>query len=265
MVKANRTSDLHDVEFIVTSPLPSPAGHPIEALNPSSAAASTYHLQPPYQPLGPGDQSILACLAVLREFQAAGKIRQVGISAFPLPVLLRVARLVKETTGTGLDIIQCYAHQTLVNSALEEGYLQAFEDAGVKTIVNAAPLAMGILTSSGGPDWHPAKAEESLSSGVWQATREAAKSCEKAGTTLEQVASDYGYRELRQGRGKGKVVPVVIGCKDLSEIHRTLESYSRVRKGAAKWKKVEEECRALFKEKGADGWSWQSPDKSNFE
>jgi D-arabinose 1-dehydrogenase len=255
--------DLHDVEFVVSSPIPTPSGHHLEALNPSSASASTHHLHEPYEVLGAGDSSILACLAVLREYQAQGKIRQVGISAFPLPVLLRLARVIKQTTGKPLDIIQCYAHQTLLNSALEEGYLAAFEDAGVQTIVNAAPLSMGILTTGGGPDWHPARSPENAS--VFDATREAVKVCDQAGATIEKVASDYGYRELRQNGGKGKVVPVVIGCKDLSEIHRTLESYGRVKRGEGKWEEVQKKCRDLFREKGADGWTWESPGRSSFD
>lgn len=197
----------------------------------------------------------------MRDLQQAGKIRKVGFAGFPLPFLLRLAWLAREQTGHGVDIIQSFSHQTLLNSALGDRYIAEFEKAGVQQIANAAPLSMGVLTTQGGPSWHPSRT--AADGKYFEATRDAAKLCQDRGTTLEEVASDFGYRPVHMSNGN--LIPVVIGCKDLSEVHRALESYARVTYGKKDSREVQEEVRALFKERGAAGWSWASPAAECFE
>jgi D-arabinose 1-dehydrogenase len=220
-----------------------------------------FHLDPPYSPLGPGEHSILDTYAALRELQIEGKIRKIGIAGYPLPFLLRLALLIKEQTGRPIDIVQSYAHQTLLNSTLSAGYLAAFEKAGVKQVVNAAPLSMGTLTTQGGPDWHPIRQVEGGK--YYQATRDAAKLCQERGTTLEAVASDFGYRPVHQS--DGKLVPVVIGCKNMEEVHRALESYARVAYDRTDSKETQQEVRALLEKVGAADWSWANPGPGDFQ
>jgi len=218
-------------------------------------------LDPPYAPIGPGEQSILDTFAALREMQVEGKIRKIGIAGFPLPFLLRLALLIKEQTGRPVDIVQSYAHQTLLNSTLSAGYLAAFEKAGVKQVINAAPLSMGCLTTQGGPEWHPIREVEGGK--YFQATRDAVKLCQEKGTTLEEVASDFGYRPVHQS--DGKLVPVVIGCKNLEEVHRALESYARVAYDRTDSRTTQQQVRELFEKAGAADWSWANPTAANFE
>lgn len=252
-------TDLHDVEYVVDSPHPSPAGMHLDALGPDAAA---WHLDPPYVAQGPGDESILETFAVLREYQAAGKIKRVGLASFPLPVLLRLCLLILERTGQPVDIIQTYCHQTILCSTLEEGYLAAFTDrAKVPQVVNAAPLSMGILTTSGGPAWHPARSVDK----VWNATREAVELCKAHGTTLEAVAVAFGYRTLRQDNGA--VVPVVVGCTNLEQLHQTLQTYAQMNGGTLQPEvaAAEKAVRKLFEERGVLNWSWEKPSPEDFE
>jgi len=252
-------ADIHDVEHRSDAPHPS-SGFPLEALS-NPEEREKFRLNPPYQPLGPGEQSIIDTYAALRELQLAGKIRKIGIAGYPLPFLLRLALLIKEQTGRPIDIVQSYAHQTLLNSTLSAGYIAAFEKAGVKQVVNAAPLSMGILTTQGGPDWHPIR--EVKGGRYYQATRDAAKLCQERGTTLEAVASDFGYRPVHQS--DGKLVPVVIGCKNLEEVHRALESYARVAYDRTDSRETQQEVRELFEKAGAADWSWQNPSPGSFD
>lgn len=231
---------------------------PIEALDDDSKRKE-FHLNPPYVPLGPGEQSILDTYNALCELQSAGKIRKIGVAGFPLPFLLRLALLIRDQTGHGVDVLQTYSHQTLLNSALADRYLVEFEKAGVKQVINAAPLSMGILTTQGGPDWHPFRHENGGE--IFKATREAVKLCQEQGTTLEAVASDFGYRPVHHSNGN--LVPVVIGCKDLSEVHRTLESYARVTYDRVDSRDLQEKVRELFVNRGVAGYSWQSPGPDN--
>ena len=192
-------------------------------------------------------------LNTLRQLQQEGKIRRIGISGYPLPVLLRIALLAKSLPPMRpLDIIQTYAQQTILNDSLEQGYLEAFtEIAGVLQVMNAAPLAMGVLTDSGGPSWHPVRTQPG---GQWEASREAASLCRERGTRLEVVASEFGFRELRQK--DGKVVPVVVGCKNVHEVRRALESHRDAKGGVSV---VGAEVVKLFEEKGVRGFSWACP------
>lgn len=118
---------------------------------------------------------------------------------------------------------------------------------------------MGILTTQGGPAWHPFRQE--AGGKIFDVTREAVKLCQERGTTLEAVASDFGYRPVHHS--DGRLVPVVIGCKDLSEVHRTLESYARVAYDRVDSREVQDEVRVLFKERGVTGFSWASPSPEN--
>jgi len=200
----------------------------------------------------------------LSELQAAGKIRKIGVAGYPLPVLLRLTYLAK-SAGIHLDIVQTYAQQTIINPSLTAGYLAAFEDAGVAEVTNAAPLAMGILTSSGGPEWHPARA---AGDGIFDACQEAAKLCRERGTSIEEISLNFGYKEVKMG--KGNVLPVVIGCKDISEIKRSVKQWREVNVPGArsaeeteKLGKVEEEVIKLFEERGVRGISWSSPGEAS--
>lgn len=131
----------------------------------------------------------------------------------------------------------------------------------MQQVMNAAPLSMGILTTQGGQAWHPIRQE--AGGKYYETTREASKLCQERGTNLETVASDFGYRPLHHSNGN--LVPVVIGCKDLSEVHRTLESYARVAFDRVDSRELQEEVMALFKEKGVAGFSWSNPSKDCFE
>lgn len=245
---------LHDPEFVASAPFPCPAGTHLDALG---ADAGKYHLVEPYIPLGHGDAAILACLQALRDLQAQGKIRRVGLAGYSLPVLLRLCRMAK-AAGQPVDIVQTYAHQTILCASME-GYLPAFTDLGVK-IVNAAPLSMGLLTTGGGPDWHPARKMPEL----FGATREAVQVAKDCGSSIEDVACAFGYRTVLQG---GEPVPVVIGCTDLKQLHQTLKVYADVQRGAGDEKRdaAEKEVLALFKAKGVHNLSWQSPAPDAFD
>lgn len=120
---------------------------------------------------------------------------------------------------------------------------------------------MGILTASGGPEWHPAKNERD---GMVEACAEAVRVCKERGTSIEQVALNYGYKEVKMGNGE--VVPVVIGCKSIDEIKRTVKQWREVNvpgvrdeSEGVKVQAVEDEVIRLFEERGVKGVSWSSP------
>ena len=50
--------------------------------------------------------------------------------------------------------IGTYAHNTIINDSIKND-IEYFKDKNIK-IINSSPLAMGLLTDKGPPDWHPA-------------------------------------------------------------------------------------------------------------
>jgi D-arabinose 1-dehydrogenase len=207
------TLDLHDVEFVASNP--DPAGFHLEALDPAHSAhynLGALHSDEKLRSLGAGDDKILAALDILRTYQSQGKIRKVGLAGYSLPLLLRLSLLVLQETGRPLDIIQSYGHHNLLTSTLP-AFIPYFRDrAQVKHIANASPFNMGILTSRGPPDWHPASEQ------VKQAARDVVGDLAERGNgsvKIETLASRFGMRELRSG---DQTVPVVIGVKDFAEV-----------------------------------------------
>ncbi|WWC91542.1 uncharacterized protein L201_006488 [Kwoniella dendrophila CBS 6074] len=250
---------LHDIEYIL--PPPSYSGNPLDSLSKILEDGS-----------GPTneEQILLTAVETLRELKSQGKILKVGIAGYPLPVLLRIALLILKTSGKGLDVLQTYSHQTIQNSSLSSGYLKAFNDqAKVENVISAAPLSMGLLTSSGGPDWHPARSHSKL----FETTRQVVEKCKENNTTIEDVSLNFGYRPIYQD--KTKKIPIVIGCINLEQLHSTLNKYKQVNptfsyedaeQEARDWDiqdekavRFENEIGKMFENNGVKNWSWECP------
>jgi L-galactose dehydrogenase len=116
-------------------------------------------------------------IPALTELCAAGKIRYVGVTGYPIGALASVA------ARTRLDTVLSYCRYTLLDQALDD-WLPAFARRGV-AVLNASPLAMGLLTEHGAPDWHPAPAE------LRERCAEAVRVCAGRGGRLEELALQF--------------------------------------------------------------------------
>ncbi len=95
------------------------------------------------------DQIINETLPALREIQRSGKARYIGITGYPLRMLVSVAE------SERVDTILSYCHYNLLVTDLET-CLAPFTRAKGIGLINASPLHMGLLSGSKIPDWHPA-------------------------------------------------------------------------------------------------------------
>ena len=86
---------------------------------------------------------------VLHDLKREGKCRFVGMSCYPLGLLRQAIERCR------LDVVISYCHFNLQNTRLLAELLPAAERHGVG-VLNASPLAMGLLTNQGPPPWHPA-------------------------------------------------------------------------------------------------------------
>lgn len=93
-------------------------------------------------------------IPALQKLKAAGKTRFIGITGLPLEVFTYV--LDRVPSGS-VDVILSYCHYSINDTALVD-LLPYLKSKGVG-VITASPLAMGLLTESGPPMWHPASAE----------------------------------------------------------------------------------------------------------
>jgi len=185
-----------------------------------------------------------------------GLVRAVGISGYPLPVLLRLALLVLHNPPyRPLDAILSYSHYTLQNNIFS-AFAPVFRTrANVSQLTTASPLSMGLLKSDV-PDWHPAPPE------LLAAKNKAVDYCISHGWQggLPNLALGFSARrdipDLMD-------VPLVVGLSTLAEIHESMKVWWDANCGQEqviqKRKQHEEAVRHIFQVAGWQGWSWPSP------
>ncbi|KAH7930272.1 Aldo keto reductase [Leucogyrophana mollusca] len=245
---------LHDVEFVSGSKLPRPGGNHLGALTSEKEA---YGLDEGSGGvvLGEGDEAVLGAIAELRKLKQEGVIRNVGISGFPLPTLLRLALLVKAKTGEPLDIVMSYCHLTLQNRTVVAFKDSFIERAGVKQVVTASPFSMGLLNPKP-PAWHPAP--DNLKTAVAAAVQKCAQWSERGDSGLPDLALEYSMERAREAE-----MPSVVGLSTLKDVHESARVWSTLEKSElgkdVEWKKHVQEVTDLFAEQGLLDFSWETP------
>ncbi|CAG8630174.1 4735_t:CDS:2 [Funneliformis caledonium] len=169
------------------------------------------------------------------------KLEDVVEEGYPLDVLLKIARL-QYDRNQPIDVILSYSHYCLHNIKLSD-YIQEFNRVGVRYIMNASPLSMGLLRNNGPPDWHPASNE--LRHAVAQSSALASSNnlnisklailfaLDLSGiiTTViglsnpTEVDDAISFLKEAQARQRGEAVTPEIEKKVLTEIHQILEPY----------------------------------------
>jgi D-arabinose 1-dehydrogenase len=218
-----------------------------------------------------------------------GTIKYIGISGYPVDVLVELAELVRRETGEPLDCVMSYANYTLQNRTLLKSGVQGLKAAGVEVVPNASILGMGLLRSGGVPgDWHPAPLP------LRETAAEMAARCKSEwGMTIEDVAVKWALEQWwhdgevvgtsaalpnEQGRGftqnkhlgKEKIGVTVIGVSTVEELEHTKESWNFMlvegfKEGSPcnlteRRKKVQECAQKIYEGFGEwKDYSWPSP------
>ena len=119
-------------------------------------------------------------LPALVKLRDEGVVRHVGITDLQPENLQWVIDHVEPGT---VESILCFCHYSLNDDMLTD-YLDYFEERGIG-VINASPFSMGLLSSRGAPDWHPAP--ESLR----DACKRAAEYCAAQGYPIEELAIQF--------------------------------------------------------------------------
>ncbi|KAJ2742454.1 hypothetical protein GGI20_004469 [Coemansia sp. BCRC 34301] len=167
-------------------------------------------------------QVVDVALPMLFDFKQRGLVRKVGISGYPLDVLLRICQIQQER-GAPLDVCLSYCNLNL-HCQLLAAFVPRLRAAGVEVIIAASPLSMGLLCHGATPEWHPAKPE--LKAAVKQCVelvQSYAKSCnntEASDISLAEIAENYAF-------SFNAVDVHLVGAKTAQEIEHALSAYDR--------------------------------------
>ncbi|KAJ1308599.1 hypothetical protein OPQ81_004297 [Rhizoctonia solani] len=214
---------LHDTEFVCSPVWPSdPTGNPTKILEDRAlSAAWGIDGEDEGRVHGPGDQTIIDAFDELKKMKDEGIIREIGLTGYPLPVLLRLGRLVA-SKGNPADIIMSYSHSNIQNHSFE-AFAPLLLKTGVKQLLTASPFNMGYLTNHT-PDWHPAPPEM-----VSFKDNQLVKLAENWPGGLPNLAMGYA---LRRKSGVMADIPTVAGFSRTSEVHEAMSVWREVTGGA---------------------------------
>ena len=119
-------------------------------------------------------------LPALVELREKGIVGHVGITDLQLENLKWV---VEHCEAGTVESILNFCHYTLNDDALLD-YLDFFRQRGIG-VINASPLAMGLLSQRGIPAWHPAPKP------LVEACHRAAEHCRQKGYQIEKLAVQF--------------------------------------------------------------------------
>lgn len=122
--------------------------------------------------------------ATLQKLKKEGKTRFIGMSCYPLGLLKQAIE------RCDLDVVISYAHCNLFNTRLLTELLPVAEARGVG-VMNASPLAMGLLTNQGPQPWFSGRAE------VVAACRKAAELCRNRGADISFLGMQFACSQKR--------------------------------------------------------------------
>ena len=125
-------------------------------------------------------------LPALVELREQGLVSHVGITDLQPENLQWVIEHVPAGT---VESVLCFCHYSLNDDLLVE-YFDWFEERGIG-LINASPLSMGLLSSRGVPDWHPADRR------LVEACARAAAHCAAKGYPIEKLAVQYAISNPR--------------------------------------------------------------------
>src|SRR5262245_3887960 len=122
--------------------------------------------------------------AALRRLKDEGKTRFIGMSCYPLGLLKRAVERCE------LDVVISYAHCNLFNTRLLTELMPVAEARGVG-VLNASPLAMGLLTNQGPQPWFPGQPE------IVAACKKVAELCRSRGADISFLGMQFCYSQKR--------------------------------------------------------------------
>lgn len=144
-------------------------------------------------------------LPALVELREKGIVSHVGITDLQPENLKWVIENVPAGT---VESVLCFCHYSLNDDLLTE-YFDFFEANGIG-VINASPLSMGLLSTRGVPDWHPAP------KALVDACARAASYCNSKGCPIEKLAIQYSI-------GNPRIATTLFSSANPDNVRRNIE------------------------------------------
>lgn len=159
------------------------------------------------------DEIMTVSVPYLIELKKEGKIKNIGFSTYRLETVRNAS---KYEIFRELDVLLIYGHNTLINNSLTTiRPLLANYNIG---LIDASPLALGLLRDSPPPDWHPTNNEQR------QLVNKVAKMT-KTGSNGKISLSDLAvYHTLTNMLGSS----LLIGMETVEQLEANMEVYQKV-------------------------------------
>jgi L-galactose dehydrogenase len=156
-----------------------------------------------------GDPEVIIheTLPALHRLKKQGKIRHVGITGYPLQILKSIASTAE------VDTILSYCHYNLMDTTMDQVLTPFARKQGIG-LINASPLHMGMLTTSGAPDWHPAPQE------VEEAAQKATACCAEHGIDISALALQFAL-------DYDEVASTLVGMSSPRSVKRNVQAVGR--------------------------------------
>ena len=151
----------------------------------------------------PREQIINETLPAMHQLKKEGKVRFVGITAYPLHLLKDVAE------RTEVDTILTYCRYNLMDTSMDEVLTPLCREKGIG-LINASPLNMRALTEKGAPAWHPA------SNRVLEVAQKAAQYCRSKNADISELAMQFALAHEY-------VSTTLVGMSKVRHVARNLE------------------------------------------
>ena len=142
-----------------------------------------------------------------------------------------------------------YSHLTIQNDTLIPFAEELTGRAGVKQLITASPLCMGLLTSDP-PEWSLAPEKLKL------ASSEAVDVCSTWAGGLPDVALGFSYRNARH-----LGISTVVGMGSFEQVHETMRIWREIMSEDRMQARKEREGQVIrvFDASGYRNYSWPSP------
>lgn len=175
------------------------------------------------------EAQIYEALRELKLLKDEGKVRNFGISGYPVDFLLKVStKCVSEPEIGALDAILSYSHGCLQNTRLFDIAQDFFTDSKLTKLMNGSILSMSLLRSGKTHDFHPASEE------LKKAVYDVAQTLQlEDGVELAELATRFSLKKwlFESELGAENKTSIVLGVSNLEEWNSALESYWKVANG----------------------------------